>query len=781
MSSPRWRGARLADVDVQEVAQRVRRALLARGIDPTPGIPFDRVQQDHLARVQLVRELTRCSRHRILARETDPARVIEAIHDGEAEVDRAAGCTVASAHVCGRCGTAYLLPTQCCGRRTRRSPMPYHATVNSPRMIDRPRWSVVILTRNHLDLTRTTVETLRQARGADQAEWVVVDCESTDGTLQYLMNLAAELSMRVIVCPDREPFIYGRNVNRGAAVATGELLLLANNDIRNRSAALLERLEAPLRVPRVGVVGVEGLSASRDDLTDGGGYTRCPVPVVGYLWAMRAEMFWELGGMDEQFDGYGCDEVEFQYRLVKRHYHIALARVRVRHRLHATFGRDIWQSPLGLRNYLLFEGKHGLAGKRGRHREFREWRDPVISIICTVEPGLDADRIDRSLRAALECDNPTGTQLQCVIAAPTPTIQQQRVLAAVASDYPDAVNLHCLPRPMRQTDAHEWALERSIGTYVAPLRVGDAWLPHRLRQLYGAVVGAGVRAAGAVESDPFTCLLRRDRSPDGEAFAQVDDLLTRPATAPHTPLPPARAAAGRPMVSVVIPCYGRKELFRDALWSCLEQDYDPLEVILVDDGSSPPLEVPYEDRRIRLTRQPRNRGPSAARNAGLRAARGEYVKFLDSDDVLAHRDVLGRLAAAAEEEQADLVYGDCLMVNIVTGRIGRLFDGQLDESLYGSNFLNPSRVLVRRSLGEQVQFPEHMRLGEDWAYFMHCVWREHLRVTHVNEVLVLYRLNDESASNAWAGSLERYSDMLESQRQRLLRIWACEGGPIGGS
>jgi len=247
------------------------------------------------------------------------------------------------------------------------------------------------------------------------------------------------------------------------------------------------------------------------------------------------------------------------------------------------------------------------------------------------------------------------------------------------------------------------------------------------------------------------------------------------------PSPSAAFAATRlPLVSVVMPCFGRTGLFHDALWSCLEQDYDALEVILVDDGSKPPLTVPYEDPRIRVIRQPRNRGPSAARNAGLRAARGEYVKFMDSDDMLANPAALSRFVRVAEEEQADLVYGDCVMVNLVTGRIGRLFDGQLDESLYGSNFLNPSRVLIRRSLGEQVVFPEHMRLGEDWAYFMHCVWRDHLRVAHIAEPLVLYRLNAESASNAWAGSLERYSDMIESHRQRLLRIRACVGESHGG-
>lgn len=88
------------------------------------------------------------------------------------------------------------------------------------------------------------------------------------------------------------------------------------------------------------------------------------------------------------------------------------------------------------------------------------------------------------------------------------------------------------------------------------------------------------------------------------------------------------------LVSIVIPTYNRAETVRTAIDSVLEQDYQPMEVIVVDDGSTDDTTdvlVGYGDQ-IRLIKQA-NRGVSAARNLGVAAANGEYIAFLDSDDI----------------------------------------------------------------------------------------------------------------------------------------------------
>jgi hypothetical protein len=89
-----------------------------------------------------------------------------------------------------------------------------------------------------------------------------------------------------------------------------------------------------------------------------------------------------------------------------------------------------------------------------------------------------------------------------------------------------------------------------------------------------------------------------------------------------------------PFFSVVIPTYNRADLLRQALDSVSRQEFQDFEVIVVDDGSTEDLSslVAEYGERTRLLRQA-NAGPSAARNNGLSVAKGEYVAFLDSDDV----------------------------------------------------------------------------------------------------------------------------------------------------
>lgn len=87
-------------------------------------------------------------------------------------------------------------------------------------------------------------------------------------------------------------------------------------------------------------------------------------------------------------------------------------------------------------------------------------------------------------------------------------------------------------------------------------------------------------------------------------------------------------------VSVIITTRDRPELALNALASALNQTRPPLEVIVVDDGSIPPFTLPEKPARVRVLRQQASGGVCAARNAGLAAARGRWVTFLDDDDEL---------------------------------------------------------------------------------------------------------------------------------------------------
>ena len=111
-------------------------------------------------------------------------------------------------------------------------------------------------------------------------------------------------------------------------------------------------------------------------------------------------------------------------------------------------------------------------------------------------------------------------------------------------------------------------------------------------------------------------------------------------------------------ISVVIPVYNRRDVVADAVRSALAQTLPPLEVLVVDDGStdgSADVAAGFGEP-IRVLRTP-NRGPSAARNTGIRESKGEAVAFLDSDDVW-RPYCLQRLAEAMLAENADMAFGD---------------------------------------------------------------------------------------------------------------------------
>lgn len=104
----------------------------------------------------------------------------------------------------------------------------------------------------------------------------------------------------------------------------------------------------------------------------------------------------------------------------------------------------------------------------------------------------------------------------------------------------------------------------------------------------------------------------------------------------------------KPLVSCIVPVYNGECYLRAALDSIFAQSYRPLEVIVADDGSTdgtPEIAASFGDR-VRYLRQD-NRGPAAARNLGLGAARGELVAFLDADD-LWHKEKLARQMARFE-------------------------------------------------------------------------------------------------------------------------------------
>lgn len=188
-------------------------------------------------------------------------------------------------------------------------------------------------------------------------------------------------------------------------------------------------------------------------------------------------------------------------------------------------------------------------------------------------------------------------------------------------------------------------------------------------------------------------------------------------------------------VSVIIPSHNCREYIGQAISSVLAQSCRGLEIILVDDGSTDDTaaalpSLPF----LRYLRRERG-GPSAARNSGLRAARGRYVAFLDADDVWEPGSLDRRLAFARSHPDVGLVFGDAsffddggplrashLAPKSVFRRVPswepephcHLFQRSVADELMAEPFIATNTVVIRHDcLGEAGLFDESMWIGED--------------------------------------------------------------------
>ena len=185
-----------------------------------------------------------------------------------------------------------------------------------------------------------------------------------------------------------------------------------------------------------------------------------------------------------------------------------------------------------------------------------------------------------------------------------------------------------------------------------------------------------------------------------------------------------------PLVTVVIPAYNAAAFIGDALRSVCQQSYPPdyIQIVVVDDGSTDDTAavaqavVDRERRQLLLLQSPRPFGPSAARNRGWQAARGEWIQFLDADDVISENKIerQARVAATAGPEVA-CVYSRWARMTHIGAPVAPedIFDPDLGGDsvcavLRSENFLPFGAQLVHRPWLAAVEgFNEEYRLVED--------------------------------------------------------------------
>ena len=219
------------------------------------------------------------------------------------------------------------------------------------------------------------------------------------------------------------------------------------------------------------------------------------------------------------------------------------------------------------------------------------------------------------------------------------------------------------------------------------------------------------------------------------------------------------------LVSVIVPAYNSERYLVEALESALRQDYEPKEIVVVDDGSTdatPEILARYAGRIVAVRQK--NQGSAVARNTAIAHAKGEYLAFLDADDLW----LPGKLSAQAgyldRHENVGMVYARWGLWNPSASGEFEIQDGQatrgpagvdeIDEKLSGWLYnellldcvVLTSTAMLRRSVAQRVGgFESRFRRGQDYDY-----WLRTSQVAEIHKlagVYTQYRIHGESITH----------------------------------
>ena len=219
-----------------------------------------------------------------------------------------------------------------------------------------------------------------------------------------------------------------------------------------------------------------------------------------------------------------------------------------------------------------------------------------------------------------------------------------------------------------------------------------------------------------------------------------------------------------PLVSVIIPVFNGERFLREAVQSVLDQQYSPVEIIIVDDGSTDGTatvarSLPETVHYLHQT----NQGPAAARNRGIEHAQGSLIAFADVDDLWPAGKLELQLSYLIKDPNIDIV-------------MGRIQQVVLSETITGPTQVEPAfsvnlgSAVIRKSVFERVGlFDETMRYSEDVDWFMRA--RESgATILTIDAVTLFYRQHEQNMTRGKSTTelnvLKALKKSLDRRRER---------------
>lgn len=207
-------------------------------------------------------------------------------------------------------------------------------------------------------------------------------------------------------------------------------------------------------------------------------------------------------------------------------------------------------------------------------------------------------------------------------------------------------------------------------------------------------------------------------------------------------------------ISIITSCFNREATIGQAIESVLAQDYPDIEYIVVDGASKDKsLEVinGYKDRIAKIISEP-DKGMYEGINKGIRAATGEVIGLLHSDDFLYSTHTISRIAQEFEQTKADFVYGDGLFVDPINTQkpIRNWIGGSYSKwkVQHGWLPLHPTCYIRKECFDKYGLYDENYKIAADSDLLVRLLYEADLKVEYINEYIVRMRMGGMSTSRA---------------------------------
>lgn len=228
-------------------------------------------------------------------------------------------------------------------------------------------------------------------------------------------------------------------------------------------------------------------------------------------------------------------------------------------------------------------------------------------------------------------------------------------------------------------------------------------------------------------------------------------------------------------VSVVIPAYNRPDYLKSAITSVLAQTYPILEIIVVDDCSATdlsPVILAFEDDRIHYHKSPNNMGNGYARNQGTKMAKGDWIAYLDDDDIWFENKIERQIEAIQKDKCIA-----CLstLAHLETGKIHQPDVGEFVEDKHlrlGNLYCGTSGLIVAKASILTLLFDETLKCGVDWDIYIRL--NQIGKIRYLQQPLFYYRQGTHSGiiSTLTKTTIEHYDSRLTAIKKH--RHWLGE-------